>query len=208
MNKIKDSWFTQEDLINRINNHTHFSKEYTLIYESIDNAFEHLVYYPIPIPSKKIESRMIYETWGEDFRLTRKKVFLKNGKQYLSLSFRRHFKLSLLSRNYYSPSRVVFAKMLEDKNRWSRNQKCFVLTEALIEYLHSTNQVLLYGIRSHRCSERNINEFSIEKQGAKYRSSVKNYSMYVQAVQDRGSIYHKQIKTMSVLFGKYFVPFK
>lgn len=206
MSKINGEWFLQKDLIHRIDEHINYSEEYTLIYESIDNAFEHLVYYPIPIPVKKINSIMNYETWGENFDLTKQKVLLFNGSHYLSLSFRRHFKIELHYKKYFSESQKEYSKLEVDENQWSKSKKCFVFTDALIEYLKSSKQTLLYGIRSHRYSERNLDEFDLKTFGDKYKSSVKNYSWYVQPVQDRGSTYHQQIKCMSIVFGKYFVP--
>ena len=206
MYKIDNEWFLQKDLIHRIDGHINYSEGYTLIYESIDNAFEHFVYYPIPIPVKKINSIMNYETWGENFDLTKQKILLFNGSHYLSLSFRRHFKIELHYRKYFSESQKEYSKLEVDESQWSKSKKCYILTEALIEYLSSTKQILLYGIRSHRHSERNLVEYDLKTFGDKIKSSVKNYSWHVQSVQDRGSTYHKQINSMSIVFGKYFVP--
>jgi len=110
-------------------------------------------------------------------------------------------------RKYFSQDHKEYSKLEIDDNLWSKTKKCFVLTEALIEYMKSTKQTLLFGIRSHRFTERNLNEYGLKLFGEKVKSSIKNYSWNVQSVEDSRGRFHTQIKSMSIVFGKYFVPF-
>jgi len=206
MGKIIDNWFMQNDVRSRIDKHMNFSEKYTLIYESIDNALEHFIYYSIPIPTKKISSSIKKETWGEDTYLTKRKILLLKENHYLSISFRRHFNISLWSKKYFSESNKMIGKMDVDKNKWSKSKKCYILTDTLKEFLQYTNQILIFGISSRRYSERELKEFRLSTFGEKCKSDTKNYSFWFQEVKDRNSISHSQIKSMSIVFGKYYVP--
>ena len=93
-----------------------------------------------------------------------------------------------------------------DKNMWSKSKKCYILTDALKEFLKHTNQIMIFGIRSHRYSERELKEFRLSTLGEKCKSDTKNYSFWFQEIKDKSSIYHSQIKSMSIVFGKYYVP--
>lgn len=206
MRKIIDNWFTQKDVMKSIDSHNNFSGSRTLLYKSQKSAFEIYTYISIPIDSKKLVKIVEYPSWDDDHRYTRKNLLMLRGNQFLSLSFRRYFDIQFGSNLYFSDSGIIYGECKEREYFGTTIKECYVLTEALIEYLNATSQKLLFGIQSHRFSERKLIEFELGKRKMKFQSPVKNYTFNVQSTKGRMQIFHKQIKSMSYVFGKYYVP--
>ena len=98
------------------------------------------------------------------------------GKQFLSLNFRRIFDIFLIECDYRTESNKIYAILKHSVVGGTEIKRCLVLTEALNVFLRTTSQLLLYGIRSHKYSERFLNKFGLRKSNKKYRSDRKDRS--------------------------------
>jgi len=123
----------------------------------------------------------------------------------LSISFRRFYKIFLIGNEYMSKSEKFYARMDLIDQYGIKGKRCYVLTKELKKYLKSTNQLLLYGIISHRYSEREIEEFGLNKSGDNHSSDRKNYFFKIQSTTNRELYNRPRARSMSIIFGKYLV---
>jgi len=201
----KDNWFVQKDIISLIDNHVHFKKEWTIIYESRESSLEHFTYLSIPIKLSCKDSVIQYVSWSNDDENTLKSLLQFNGKQFMSLSFRRYFELYYWGDEYYSKSKEKYAILEKDDIAGMKYKKCSVRTDKLKEYLRFTKQLLLLGFRSHRYSERSLSEFGLKKSEKKFSSERSNYILNYQGMTNRELSNRPRAKSMSMVFGKYIV---
>lgn len=127
------------------------------------------------------------------------------GKQFLSLNFRRIFDIFLIECDYRTESNKIYAILKHSVVGGTEIKRCLVLTEALNVFLRTTSQLLLYGIRSHKYSERFLNKFGLRKSNKKYRSDRKNFIYNFRAITNQELDYRYREKSMSIVFGKYII---
>ena len=125
------------------------------------------------------------------------------GKQFLSLNFRRIFDIFLIECDYRTESNKIYAILKHSVVGGTEIKRCLVLTEALNVFLRTTSQLLLYGIRSHKYSERFLNKFGLRKSNKKYRFDRKNFIYNFRVITNQELDYRYREKSMSIVFGKY-----
>ena len=203
--KRKNDWFIQGDVISLIVNHMQLKNEWTIVYESRESSLEHYNYLAIPVKYNSTESIFGYESWGDDDKNTLKNLLNFNGKQFLSLSFRRYFNLNYWMDTYISKSNEKYAIMEKDNIGGTEYKKCLIRTDKLEEYLRYSKQLLLFGLRSHRYSERFLPELGVKNLDKKFVSRRFNYILHYQKMSNRELKYRPHAKSMSLVFGKYIV---
>jgi hypothetical protein len=206
MAKIKDLWFLQNDVKKIFDTHTKLKNKWTILFEKRMSAIEHYTYLSIPI-AKTHSSKIIHNyNWGSDDSFTKKNIFHLNGKQFLAVGFRRQYNLYLFGNEYREKNKPkVFAKIERDDLGETEIIRCSILTNILAEYLKDTKQDLLFGIRSHRYSERYLSEFGLRKKQTDFKSNRKNYFYLLQTPTKMEKLRRFRAKSMSMVFGKYLI---
>ncbi|MCH7965682.1 MAG: hypothetical protein IH852_17295 [Bacteroidetes bacterium] len=202
---IKDLWFGQNDIKKLFDSHSKLKDQWTIVYEKRMSANEHFVYLSIPI-AKHHNSIINDYNWGSDDKFTKKRVLHLNGKHFLSVSLRRPYDLYLFGNEYRQKNNPKVYAIIEKSDLGETEiVKCSILTDVLVEYLKNTKQVLLYGIRSHRYSERYLKEYGLRKHQKDFTSNRKNYIYLVQQLSKREKEQRFRANSMSMTFGKYIV---
>ncbi|MCH7764895.1 MAG: hypothetical protein IIB95_14360 [Candidatus Marinimicrobia bacterium] len=201
MSRIKDNWFIQDDIIHNIEEIQSFSGEYLKIFESINNSFEYLKIQSYPIHSKKIASIMESPNWGGEDTKSRKKILFQNNRHFLSVSFRRFFKLKFDGYKYCNSTNHIYGKQIVIDNISSKTIRYYARADSIRKYINATDQVLVFGIYSTRFTERLLEDYKWTNK-RKY-DDTNNYSINYRNISKGSDTFHPRVKSLSHLSGKF-----
>ena len=186
----------------QLENPTKFNEEWTTIFESKDSYLEHYICVSIPIGLNSFPKISSTYNWGTDDQYTHKKVLYRNGKEFLSLTFRRHYDIFYAHNEYMTKKNEIFAKRVSVDEGGTQSETYLVKSIHLVNYLKLTKQNMVFAYRSHRYSERILNEFGINEIMQEHATDRNNYFQQYKSLEAHNNHQRSRAKSFSIVFGK------
>ena len=207
---ITDSWMEQKEVQARIKGVADWEDEWISVYESRDSYIEHFLGLLLPVNSQRAAKTMSDLSWGRDFDYSGgqiAKVRLKHT-HYLGLRFRRLLALEFGPCSYFLIEKDVtkrIARREVHERDTGKSDKIFVRREAVLNFVQSTKQVLLWCVRSQRYSERKLDELGLEVKAERFRQECYCYDFERMNLNGGLKAERPRMATMTQVFGKGIV---
>jgi len=202
-----DSWMEQIDVQSRIKDAAHWEDEWISVYERRDSYIEHFLGFLLPVSSQRAAKTMTNPGWSRDFDYSGgqiAKVRLRHT-NYLGLRFRRFLALEFGPCNYHlidnGTTKSIARREIHDKDT-GKSDKILVRREAILAFIQSTNQVLLWCVRSQRYSERKPDELGLELSAERFRQECYCYDFERMNLNGIQKAERPRMATLTQVFGK------
>jgi hypothetical protein len=203
---ITDSWMEQKEVQARIKGVTDLEDEWISVYERRDSYVEHFLGFLLPVSSKRAAKTLKDLSWDRDFHYSGGQIakVRLNHTHYLGLRFRRFLELEFGTNGYFQHGNLIAKREVRDREI-QKSDTIFVRREAVFNFVHGTNQVLLWCIRSQRYSERQLEEFGLEIKTERFCQEYYCYDF--ERMNLNGSLKGElpRMATMTQVFGKRIV---
>lgn len=206
---ITDSWMEQIDVQSRINA-AHWEDEWISVYERRDSYVEHFLGFLLPVSPQRAAKTMTDPSWSRDFDYSSgqiAKVRLSHT-HYLGLRFRRLLALEFGPLGYYliddGATKSVARREIHDRDA-GKSDKILVRRGAILAFIQSTKQILLWCVRSQRYSERKPNELGLELHAERFRKECYCYDFERMILNGSQKAERPRMATMTQVFGKGIV---
>ena len=135
------------------------------------------------------------------------KVRLRHA-HYLGLRFRRLLALEFGPCGYYlidnGVTKSIARRKIREKDT-GKSDKIFVRRTAILNFIQSTKQVLLWCVRSQRYSERRLEELGLELKEERFCQECYCYDFERMNLNGRQKAERLRMATMTQVFGKGIV---
>lgn len=204
----RDNWFTQDEITARLAGTSRPSSEWIPVEERRDSYVEHLFAILVPIRRSRARVTLSGVSWGEDFDYTNGRVsrIIRGRRQYLSLRFRRFFKLSFGGAAYFASGEVIARRETAECHA-VKSDVILVRRDFLVKFLEETRQEALWCIRSQRYSERTLFELGLEAKSSYERTSTSHYFQEHSIIPRHHVQDRPRMASFSEIFGKCLVTF-
>jgi hypothetical protein len=105
---------------------------------------------------------------------------------------------------YFQNGKIIARREIRDREI-QKIDAIFVRREAVFNFVHGTNQVLLWCIRSQRYSERKLEELGLELKAERFRQECYCYDFERMNLNGRLKVERPRMATMTQVFGKGIV---
>jgi hypothetical protein len=206
---IADSWMEQKDVQSRIKDASDWKDEWISVYQRRDSYVEHFLAFLLPVSCQRAAKTLKDLSWDRDFHYSGgqiAKVRLKHT-HYLGLRFRRFLELEFGTNGYFQNGNLIARREVRDYEI-QKADTIFVRRDAVFNFVHGTNQVLLWCVRSQRYSERQLEEFGLEIKAERFRQECYCYDFERTNLSGRPKAERPRMATMTQVFGKGIVMLK
>jgi len=199
----------QREVQARIKDTANWEDEWISVYERRDSYVEHFLGFLLPVSSQRAAKTLKDLSWDRDFHYSGgqiAKVRLKHT-HYLGLRFRRFLELEFGTNGYFQNGNLIARREVRDREI-QKADTIFVRREAVLNFVHGTNKVLLWCIRSQRYSERQLEEFGLEIKTERFRQECYCYDFERMNLNGGLKAERPRMATMTQVFGKGIVTLK
>jgi hypothetical protein len=207
---ITDSWMEQIDVQSRIKDAAHWEEEWFPVYERLDSYIEHFYGLLLPVSAQRAARTMTDPSWGRDFNysLARIAKVLPRHTHYLGLRFRRSLALEFGPSGYFSIENGIRKRItrrnVQDKDT-GKTDAILVRRDAVLNFVESTKQVLLWCVCSQRYSERKLDELDLVLNRERFHREWYCYDCARINLNGGQKAERPRMATMTEVFGKRIV---
>lgn len=204
---MADDWIIQRDLESRITEPRVWEEEFIPVFQERDSYIEHYVGYCFPLGPQQARQSLRDTNWGYDAERSKPQIARCTENDFLSCAFRKFARLRGRGPLYRDEEGNLIARH-EIKNTFVKEKSLFVRRDKVIDFLNAKRKVLLFCFRSHRFSEKSLDELGTHAIYETYRDTNWHYIKERRDISDgqNRSIFERhRANTFSSMFGKSLI---
>ena len=209
-----DDWILQNDLKQRIVDPEVWNDKFIPILQERQSYIEYYVASCLPLGPRQVLKSLRVLNWSHDFNHSKPRIVRRTKYQFLSRSFRNFAKLRRRITYYHDEAGEYGDEEGDTISRYSvredhiAERTVLVRRDKVVDFLIAKRKVLLFCFRSHRFSERTLDELEIKATYEKHREArwhiVKELSD-ISDGQNQHNFGRDRANTFSFLFGKSLI---
>lgn len=201
---MPDAWFTHEELKERIAADA-WDEDYVKVWEKRDSSIDH--YFAIPLlhgPRQAEESLNSGYTWGgQEIDRARPNLVRVTTNKFLSRSFENYTGLNGSKKRCIDERRDLVAEY-KSRSDFVNEQVVSIRQRELLGFLNEKRKGILYCFRSHRFSEKTLEELEVEPIYENH--SGESYNMFEERRDvEEDEFRRPRVRSFSLLIGKSYI---